>query len=167
MRSPNATLPNGPNWQFSSSVSGKQTGVANPVSGQVVYAGTGATAADFPAGSAGKIVLLDYGADAAARNAQVANAVAAGAIGIILGTTTVSAAGIPAAPPTVTITPAYPDVPIMGAGRSHLDWMKALLAAGPADALLHHRELHQPDRARWSSPAASRSATRPARMPRS
>ena len=75
------------------------TGVANPVSGQVVYAGTGATAADFPADSAGKIVLLDQGADAAARNTQVANAVAAGAVGIILGTTT-GAAGIPAAPPT-------------------------------------------------------------------
>ena len=31
--SPNATLPNGPHWQFSSSPFGKQTGTANPVSG--------------------------------------------------------------------------------------------------------------------------------------
>ena len=60
--SPNATLPNGPNWQFSSSTSGVQTGAANPVTGEVVYAGTGATAASFPANSAGKIVLMDQAA---------------------------------------------------------------------------------------------------------
>ncbi len=128
--SPNATLQNGPNWQFSSSVSGKQTGVANPVTAEVVYAGTGATAADFPANSSGKIILMDYGANAAARNTQVANAITAGAVGIVLGTTTISG-GIPAAPPTVTITPAQTTVPVMGAGRSHLDWMKELLAKGP------------------------------------
>jgi hypothetical protein len=73
---------------------------------------------------------MDYGANAAARNTQVANAITAGAVGIVLGTTTISG-GIPAAPPTVTITPAQTTVPVMGAGRSHLDWMKELLAKGP------------------------------------
>jgi hypothetical protein len=129
--SPNATLPNGPHWQFSASTSGKMTGTDNPVTGDVVYAGTGATAADFPAGSAGKIVLIDQGANAAARNTQVANAVAAGAKAVIVAATSLSAAGVAAAPPTVTVTPSYPDIPIMGAGRSHLDWMKAILANGP------------------------------------
>ena len=57
---------------------------ANPVSGEVVYAGTGATAADFPANSAGKIVLMDQAATTAARTTQVDNAIAAGAIAVIL-----------------------------------------------------------------------------------
>ena len=125
--SSNATLPNGPHWQFSSSTAGVQTGDANPMSGEVVYAGTGAT---IPAGSAGKIVLMDQGATAAARTTQVNNAIGAGAIAVILATTTISGSGIPAAPPTVTLS-APVSVPVMGAGRSHLDWMKELLAAGP------------------------------------
>ena len=42
----------------------------------------------------------------------------------------ISNAGIPAAPPAATLSGPV-TVPVMGAGRSHLDWMKALLAAGP------------------------------------
>ena len=129
--SPNATLPNGPHWQFSSSTFGVQTGAANPVTGQVVYAGTGATAADIPAGSAGKIVLMDQGATTAARTTQVNNAINAGAIAVILAATAVGSTGIPAAPPTTVTLSAPVNVPVMGAGRSHLDWMKTLLAAGP------------------------------------
>ena len=71
-----------------------------------MYAGTGATAADFPADTAGKIVLMDQGANTAARNTQVANAVAAGAVAVILGNT-----GTNSAPTTtITITPAQPDL---------------------------------------------------------
>jgi hypothetical protein len=128
--SPNATLPNGPNWQFSSSTFGKQTGVANPATGDVVYAATGATAADFPANSAGKIVLMDQGATTAARTTQVNNAIAAGAIAVVLAATAVGSTGIPAAPPTTVALSAPVNIPVMGAGRSHLDWMKTLLAAG-------------------------------------
>ena len=125
--SPNATLPNGPNWQMSSSLSGKITGDSAPLEARVVYAGTGATAADFPADSAGKIVLMDQGATTAARNTQVANAVTAGAVAVILAGT-----GATSAPTTtITITPARPDLPILGGGRAHLDWIKGLLAAGP------------------------------------
>jgi hypothetical protein len=133
--SPNATLPNGPHWQFSSSTFGVQTGTANPVSGEVVYAGTGATAADFPANSAGKIVLMDQGANTAARTTQVNNAISAGAIAVILASTTISN-GIPAAPPTTVTLSASVNMPVMGAGRSHLDWMKGLLAAGPLQLTL-------------------------------
>ena len=128
--SPNATLPNGPHWQFSSSTSGVQTGADSPITAEVVYAGTGATAADFPANSAGKIVLMDQAATTALRTTQVNNAIAAGAKAVILATTVISGAGIPAAPPAATLS-APVTVPVMGAGRSHLDWMKALLAAGP------------------------------------
>src|SRR5262245_31047816 len=125
--SPNATLPNGPNWQMSSSLSGKLTGTGPAVEAPVVYAGTGATPAAFPADTAGKIVLMDQGANTAARTTQVANAVAAGAVGVILGNTVTNSA------PTTTITlnPAQPTIPVAGGGRAHLDWIKGLIAAGP------------------------------------
>ena len=125
--SPNATLPNGPNWQMSSSTSGKITGDAAPVQAPVVYAGTGATPDLFPADTAGKIVLLDQGANTAARSTQVANAVAAGAVAVILGNT-----GNNAAPTTtITLNPTQPNTPVLGGGRAHLDWIKGLLAQGP------------------------------------
>ena len=73
----------------------------------------------FPAGTAGNIALVEQGATTAARNAQVANAVAAGAKAVIVAATGLTSAGVAAAPPTVTVTPTYPDIPIMGAGRSH------------------------------------------------
>jgi Zn-dependent M28 family amino/carboxypeptidase len=125
--SPNATLPNGPNWQMSSSLSGKLTGTGPAVEAPVVYASTGATAADFPADTSGKIVLMDQAGTTAGRNTQVANAVAAGAVGVILGNTATNSAPTT----TITITPTYPNIPILGGGRAHLDWIKGLLATGP------------------------------------
>ena len=96
---------------------GKQTGVANPVTAEVVYASTGATAADFPADSAGKIILLDYGANAAARNTQVANAIAAGAVGMMLGKTT-TRGGTPPRRRRSRIDPPQTTIPVIGAGRA-------------------------------------------------
>ena len=126
LTSPNAVLPNGPIWQMSSSTTGTITGDSAPVEAPVVYAGTGATPAAFPADTAGKIVLMDQAATTATRTTQVANAVAAGAVAAILGNTATNAA------PTTTITlnPAQP-IPVLGGGRAHLDWIKGLLAAGP------------------------------------
>ncbi len=81
----------------------------------------------FPADTAGKIVLMDQGANTAARTTQVANAVAAGAVGVILGNT-----GTNAAPTTtITLTTPQPTIPVLGGGRAHLDWIQGLLAAGP------------------------------------
>jgi hypothetical protein len=125
--SPNATLPNGPHWQMSSSLSGKITGDDAPVEAAVVYAGTGASATDFPADTAGKIVLMDQGANTAARTTQVANAVAAGAVAVILGNTAANSAPTT----TITLTTPQPATPVLGGGRAHLDWIKGLLAAGP------------------------------------
>ncbi|HET6547770.1 MAG TPA: M28 family peptidase, partial [Solirubrobacter sp.] len=130
VKSPNATLPNGPNWQFSSSTNGVQTGVDHPMTGDVVYAGAGDSADDFPAGSAGKIILMDQGGSTDERTAQVANAIAAGAIAVVLGNTGISGSGIPSAPSTTVRLADDVAIPVMGAGRSHLDWMKELLAAG-------------------------------------
>ena len=124
-----ATLPNGPNWQFASSTNGKQTGVANPVTGEVIYAGTGVTTA--PDNSTGKIVMMDQAGSTTARLAQVNSAISKGAIGVILAVNTVSATtGIPSAPGNPSLS-ANVNIPVMSAGRHHLDWMKTLLAAGP------------------------------------
>ena len=111
MTSPNATLPNGPYWQMSSSTSGKITGDGAPVEAQVVDAGMGAS---FPADTAGKIVLMEQGANTAARSTQVANAVAAGAVAVILANT-----GTNAAPTTtITLNPTQPNTPVLGGGRT-------------------------------------------------
>ena len=124
--SPNAALPNGPNWAMSASANGTLTAGGPAVEAPVVYAGTG-SAADFLAvDAAGKIVLMDQGANTAARSAQVINAVADGAVGVILGNTAANSAPTT----TITITPAQ-TIPIAGGGRAHLDWIKGLLAAGP------------------------------------
>jgi aminopeptidase YwaD len=144
VKSPNATLPNGPNWQFSSSVNGKQTGVANPVTADVVYAGTGVTTA--PDGSDGKIVVMDQAASTTARLAQVNSAIAKNAVGVVLAANTLGTTGIPAAPPSASLS-ANVNIPVMGAGRSHLDWMKALLAAGPLSLTFTTENYLNPTRA--------------------
>jgi Zn-dependent M28 family amino/carboxypeptidase len=126
--SPNATLPNGPNWQMSSQLAGKITGDSAPVEAPVVFVPDGGATPDkFPADTSGKIVLMDQGATGAARNTQVANAVAAGAVAVILGNTATNSA------PTTTITglSSYPNTPILGGGRAHRDWIKGLVDAGP------------------------------------
>ena len=46
--SPNATLPGGPNWQMHSSTSAMVTGDAAAVAGEVIYAGNGQSASNFP-----------------------------------------------------------------------------------------------------------------------
>ena len=70
---------------------------------------------------------MDQAGTTAGRNTQVGNAVAAGAVGVILGNTATNSAPTT----TITITPAQPTIPILGGGRAHLDWIKGLLAAGP------------------------------------
>jgi hypothetical protein len=145
VKSPNATLPNGPNWQFASSTNGKQTGVANPVTGEVVYAGTGVVTA--PDNSTGKIVMMDQAGSTTARLAQVNSAISKGAIGVILAVNTVSATtGIPSAPGNPSLS-ANVDIPVMSAGRHHLDWMKTLLAAGPLSLTFTTENYINPTRA--------------------
>jgi hypothetical protein len=123
--SPSNVLEGGPNWQLSASASAKFTGDEGAVQGEVIYAGTGQQAADFPAGTAGKIVLIDYSSSAATRNTAVVNAVAAGAIAVILAQPSGNSA-----PPSFTLTTAQPGIPVVGGGTAHSTRIKSLLAAG-------------------------------------
>ncbi|MGW4662691.1 PxKF domain-containing protein [Streptosporangium sandarakinum] len=124
--SPNADLPGGPNWQMAASTSAKFTGNDAAVEGRVVYARTGQSAADFPADTAGKIVLMDYSTTASVRNTAVVNAVSQGAVAVILA----HPAGNNA-PPSFTLTTAQPNIPVMGGGSAHHTWIKDLLDKGP------------------------------------
>ena len=125
--SPNATLPNGPNWVMSASINARLTADGPALEAPVVYANTG-TADDFLAiDSTGKIVLMDQGTTAALRGGQVARALADGAVGVVLGNTNANSA--PTA--NLSLDPVAPTIPVAGGGRAHLDWMKGLLAAGP------------------------------------
>jgi hypothetical protein len=116
----------GPNWQMSASTSAKFTGDAGAVQGDVIYAGTGQTAANFPDDVTGKIVMMDYASSSGTRNTAVVNAVSRGAAAVILAQTTSNAA-----PPSFTLVTPQPSLPVVGAARAHGDWIKALLAGGP------------------------------------
>ena len=124
---PDQTL-GGPKWQMSRSTNAKITGDAEAVQGEVIYAGNG-SASNFPPdpGTQGKIVMMDYSGTASTRNTAVVNAVSRGAVGVILVQT-----GSNAAPPSAfSLTTPQPNVPVIGGGRAHGDWIKALIAEGP------------------------------------
>lgn len=125
---PSAELPGGPNWQMSASANARFTGDER-VQGEVVYAGAGQSAQSFPADTAGKIVLLDHSSNAATRAAAVVNAVVRGAIAVILASRATNA-GPPSGNNMALATP-QPDIPVIGGGTAHGDWIRGLLAQGP------------------------------------
>jgi hypothetical protein len=123
---PDQTL-GGPNWQMSASTSAKFTGDSEAVQGEVIYAGTGQSDANFPPDTAGKIVMMDYNSNSTARNTAVVNAVSRGAIGVILAQTSSNAAP----PSAFSLATPQPNIPVVGGGRAHGDWIKLLIAEGP------------------------------------
>jgi hypothetical protein len=123
---PDQTL-GGPNWQMSASTSALFTGDAAAVQGEVVYAGNGQTDTNFPPDTAGKIVMMDYSSNSTTRNTAVVNAVSRGAAGVILAQTSSNAAP----PSAFSLTTPQPNVPVVGGGRAHGDWIKSLIAEGP------------------------------------
>ncbi len=124
--SSDTTLYNGPNWQMSVATNSKFTGNDAPVTAPVIWVNSGLAASDFPASTTGKIVMMNQAAATpnTARNQQVVNAVAAGAVGVII-------VGTGQAPVGVTLTTAQPNVPVLGAGDLHGDELKNALC--PSD----------------------------------
>ena len=83
VRSPDTTLYPGPTWIMRAAGNSRMTGYDTPISGEVIWINnSGATAADFPAATTGKIAAINT-VTGAALNTAVVNAVAAGAIGVI------------------------------------------------------------------------------------
>jgi hypothetical protein len=121
--SPDTTLFNGPNWQMSFAANSKITTDDANVTAPVLWVNGGLATTDFPAAAAGKIVMMANQATTANRDLQVRNAVAAGAVGVLLF-------GTGQAPPAVTITTAQPNVPVVGGGDLHADELRKALCAG-------------------------------------
>ena len=71
--------------------------------------------------------MMDYSSNATTRNTAVVNAVSRGAVGVILAQTASNAAP----PNAFSLTTPQPNVPVVGGGRAHGDWIKALIAGGP------------------------------------
>ncbi len=93
------------------------------VPGELVWAGTGMTVAEFPADTAGKIVLMENATTNANRNIQVGNAADLGAAGVILWRTQAT----PFDPALTTVR----TIPVLGVGGGQGTILKDRIDAGP------------------------------------
>ncbi|MBE2320697.1 M28 family peptidase [Solirubrobacter sp. CPCC 204708] len=125
VRSPDTKLYPGPTWIMRAAGNSRMTGYDNPVSGEVIWINnSGASAADFPASTTGKIAAINN-VTGAARDTAVVNAVAAGAIGVINMGTGASPQG------AFTLT-APAAIPVVSSADVQSDTIKELLCApGP------------------------------------
>jgi hypothetical protein len=125
VRSPDTTLYPGPTWIMRAAGNSRMTGYDTPVSGEVIWINnSGASAADFPASTTGKIVAINN-VTGAALNTAVVNAAAAGAIGVINMGTGSSPQG------AFTLTAAAA-IPVVSSADVQSDTIKELVCApGP------------------------------------
>ena len=125
VRSPDTKLYPGPTWIMRAAGNSRMTGYDTPVSGEVIWINnSGASAADFPASTTGKIVAINN-VTGAALNTAVVNAAAAGAIGVINMGTGSSPQG------AFTLTAAAA-IPVVSSADVQSDTIKELVCApGP------------------------------------
>lgn len=122
-------LPGGPIWQFRAATNGAITGADAPITASVIDVGAGdLTGVDVT----GAIVLANYPANAAARNALIVEIAAAGAAGIILTPTTPNGA----TQNVGTLTTAQ-SIPVVSGGTVHGERIRTLLAEAPLTLTLH------------------------------
>ncbi len=125
VRSPDTKLYPGPTWIMRAATNGGKTGYDTPVSGEVIWINnSGASAADFPASTTGKIAAINN-VTGTALNTAVVNAAAAGAIGVInMGTG-------PSPQAAFTLTAAA-TIPVVSSADVQSDTIKELVCApGP------------------------------------
>jgi hypothetical protein len=124
VRSPDSKLYPGPTWIMRAAGNSRMTGYDTPVSGEVIWINnSGASAADFPASTTGKIVAINN-VTGAALNTAVVNAAAAGAIGVIN-------MGTGSSPGAITLTAAAA-IPVVSSADVQSDTIKELVCApGP------------------------------------
>ena len=125
VRSPDTKLYPGPTWIMRSAGNAKMTGYDTPISGEVIWINnSGASAADFPASTAGKIVAVNN-VTGGARDTAVVNAAAAGAIGVII----MGTGGSPSGAFTLA---AAATIPVVSSADVQSDTIKELVCApGP------------------------------------
>ncbi|MCM3575379.1 M28 family metallopeptidase [Mesobacillus subterraneus] len=122
----------GTSWQMAAAPKGKVSKEA--VTGEVLFVEGGTNLADFPADTAGKIVVLPRASSLAGYRAQVDNAVQAGAAGVILQSLVGSRGNY-----GQTFNPNLStsvDIPVFGAAYIQGEWLKEQLAEGPVEISL-------------------------------
>ena len=125
VRSPDTTLYPGPTWIMRAAGNSRMTGYDTPVSGEVIWINnSGASAADFPASTTGKIAAVNN-VTGAARDTAVVNAAAAGAIGVII-------MGTGSSPSGAFTLAAAATIPVVASADVQSDTIKELVCApGP------------------------------------
>lgn len=117
-------------WQFKPATNAVFTGANAPVAGALLDIGNTTTGLGADANIAGKIVLADWNATAAVRNALLVDLAAAGAIGVVF--TKVSGMASPEALPNPAAVPAQAqNMVVVGAALNQGARMRGLLATGP------------------------------------
>ncbi|ALC89358.1 aminopeptidase [Bacillus sp. FJAT-18017] len=127
-----ASFGDGTSWQMGAAPNGKISGEG--VTAEVIFVEGGTNLSDFPADTAGKIVVMARGASTADYRAQVNNAVAKGAAGVILQSLVGSRGNY-----GQTFNPSLigkVNVPVFGAAFIQGEWIKEKLANGPVEMTL-------------------------------
>ena len=136
----NVSFSDGSVWEMGAAPNGKVS--AEAVESEVIYVEGGLSAADFPAETEGKIVLLTRESSASAYRTQVDNAVNAGAAGVILQSV-VGSRGNYGSTFTPSLAKSY-DIPVYGAAYIQGVWLKEQLKEGPVNLNLtatHYSDL--------------------------
>lgn len=122
----------GTSWQMGAAPNGKVS--RQTVNGELIFVDGGTNLADFPADTAGKIVVMPRASTTASYRTQVNNAVEAGAVGVILQSLTGSRGNYGS---TFNPSLAQPvDIPVYGAAFIQGEWLKEQLAGGPVELSL-------------------------------
>ena len=125
-------LADGTSWQMGAAPNAKVSKEA--VTGEVLFVDGGTNLADFPADTAGKIVVMPRASTTASYRTQVDNAVKAGAAGVILQSLVGSRGNY-----GQTFNPSLTnsvEIPVYGAAFIQGEWLKERLAEGPVELSL-------------------------------
>ncbi|GHH99025.1 M28 family metallopeptidase [Neobacillus kokaensis] len=128
----NVAFADGTSWEMAAAQNGKLSNES--VKGQVLYVDGGTNLSDFPASTAGKIVVMPRASSTADYRTQVDNAVKSGAKGVILQSL-VGSRGNYGQTFNPNLTIKY-DVPVFGAAFIQGEWLKEKAAKGPVEISL-------------------------------
>jgi aminopeptidase YwaD len=132
-------LSSGEEWQTGAASNGLITGDES-VAGELIFVYPGTDPADFPADTAGKVVLMERAPTTTLYRAQVANAEGAGANAVILYSLVGSRGNYGSAwnPRLSSSSPA--GIPVLGAALIQGEWLKDMLDQGPLSLSVQTRQ---------------------------
>ncbi|AZU62205.1 M28 family metallopeptidase [Neobacillus mesonae] len=128
----NVAFADGTSWEMAAAQNGRLSNES--VKGQVLYVDGGTNLIDFPASTAGKIVVMPRASTTADYRTQVDNAVKSGAKGVILQSL-VGSRGNYGQTFNPSLTTKY-DVPVFGAAFIQGEWLKEKAVKGPVEISL-------------------------------